>query len=160
VDRELDANVIHHIEETKKTRPQNLGYIAKVSADKTQIVNVYLDRKTAAQSNGYQSPAALDTPVKNCAISNGYYYMLYEKCEDALKANIIARNNGVDILLYKDGIGKYNMQHNLTKEFACKYDCIRTLNISDKTLRKALDINVAYNGAFYKSIGSKLQCFA
>ena len=45
-------------------------------------------------------------------------------------------------------------KNNLIKEFICKYDCIRTLKMSDKTLRKALDKNQMY----YKSIGSKLQC--
>ena len=69
VERNLDPNVIHSIQPTKQTHSQNLGYIAKLNADKSEILNVYLDRKTAAKLNGYQSHAALDNPVKNNTIT-------------------------------------------------------------------------------------------
>lgn len=158
VDRELDPSVLHNIHPTKVTKIQNLGYIAKINADKTQIINVYLDRKTAAIANGYSS-SGLDTPVKNVSITNGHYYMLYDKCEDELRGNFEARINGEPIL-YKDGVGQFDTQNNLVREFVCKYDCIRSLAMSDKTLAKALDKNIAYNGHYYKSLDSKTQCFA
>lgn len=158
VDRELDPRVIRHIEETKKTRPQNTGYIAKLNSDKTQILNVYLDRKSACSSNDYKSLSALDNPVKNFTVSNGYYYMLYEKCDEYLK-NVFIEKYG-EPLLYKDGVGQYDNKNKLVKEFTCKYDCIRTLCISDKTLSKALDKSITYNGFYYKSLGSKLQCLS
>ena len=85
--------------------------------------------------------------------------MLYEKCDDYLKTDLIYRNNG-EPLLYKDGVGQYDMNQNLVREFQCKYDCIKTLHISDKTLTKALDKKVSYNGYYYKYIGSKMQCFS
>jgi len=156
VDRELDASVLHNLPPTKQTKAQNLGYIAKLNATKTQILNVYLDRKTAALHNGYQSSSALDVPVKNGSITNGHYYMLYEKCEDVLRGHFEAIHNG-EPLLYKEGVGQYDAQNNLVSEFACKYDCIRSLRISDKTLAKALDKSVLYNGHYYRSIGSKLS---
>ena len=58
--------------------------------------------------------------------------------------------------LYKDGIGQFNQDGQLVKEFVCKYDCIKQLTMSDKTLAKALDKNIAYNGSYFKSIGAKL----
>ena len=157
VDRELDPNVIHNLQPTVKTKAQNLGYIAKLNQDKTQILNVYLDRKTAAISNGYDSHSALDNPVKNISLTRGNYYLLYHICNDNLKEEFINRNNGEPIL-YKEGIGQFDAQNNMTREFLCKYDCIKSLKISDKTLTKALDKNIAYNGFYYKSIGSKTQC--
>jgi prophage antirepressor-like protein len=54
--------------------------------------------------------------------------------------------------------GVYDLQNNLIREFSCKYDCLKTLLISDKTLAKALDKEKQYNGFYYKSIGSKLKC--
>ena len=158
VDRELDPNIIRDLQPTRETKIQNLGYIAKLNPDKTEILNVYLDRKTAATSNGYESNSALDNPVRNNTISNGHYYMLYEKCDDELKEEFVNRNNG-EPLLYKDGVGQYDSNNNLVKEFSSKYDCIKTLHISDKTLAKCLDKNVVYDGQFYKHIGCKLQCF-
>ena len=156
VDRELDANIIHNIQPTKDTIVKNLGYIAKLNSEKTEILNVYLDRKTAAKYNGYESSSALDNPVKNLSITKGHYYILYNDCDDELK-NIFELNNK-EPLLYKNGIGQYNQENNLVKEFSCKYDCIKSLMISDKTLAKALDKNIQYNGYFYKSIGSKFCC--
>ena len=66
-------------------------------------------------------------------------------------------NNGLEPVLYKNGVGQYDVDKNLVKEFICKYDCINCLQISDKTLAKALDKQVMYNNNYFKYIGSKLQ---
>ena len=155
VDRNTDPNIIANILPTKQTKTQNLGYIAKLNKEKTEILNVYLDRKTAATSNDYASSSSLDTPVKNMSLTNGHYYMLYDKCEDELK-NVFVQKYG-EPLLYNDGVGQYNAENNLLAEFVCKYDCIKQLKISDKTLAKALDKNILYNNYYFKSIGSKMQ---
>jgi prophage antirepressor-like protein len=156
VDRSLDPNIIHNILPTKQTKVQNLGYIAKMNQHKTEILNVYIDRKTAAIENGYVSPSALDNPVKNVSLTNGHYYVLYEKCADEVKDNF-EQKYGTP-LLYKDGVGQYTADNQLLKEFICKYDCIKQLKISDKTLAKALDKNVMYNNHYFRTIGSKLKC--
>ena len=156
VDRNTDPNIIANILPTKQTKTQNLGYIAKLNKDKTEILNVYLDRKNAATSNDYPSSSSLDTPVKNVSLTNGHYYMLYDKCEDELKNNFVQKYG--EPLLYKDGVGQYNAENNLVAEFVCKNDCIKQLKMSDKTLSKALDKNLLYNNCYFKSVGSKLKC--
>ena len=155
VDRDADPNTIVNIEPTKQTKVQNVGYIAKLNATKTEILNVYIDRKTAAQSNGYTSPSGLDNPVKNGSPSNGHYYVLYDKCDDNLKQQLEEKYG--EPLLYKDGVGQYDAKLNLIAEFVCKYECIKQLKISDKTLAKTLDKIVMYNNFYFKRIGSKLQ---
>jgi len=157
IDRELDSNIVT-IQPTKVTRPQNIGYIAKLNAQKTEIIDVYLDRKTAATLNHYRSISALDLPVKNGSITNGHCYMLYEKCSANLRNNFVIKNGNKEPILYKDGVGQFDQHQNLVREFVCKYHCIRTLNMSDKTLTKALNNNHPYNGLYYKSIGTKLHC--
>ena len=159
VDRDLDPSVIHGtVLPTKKTRPQNLGYIAQLNGDKTKILNVYIDRKTAAHCNGYES-SGLDIPVKKSTISRGFYYKLYDDCDEELRETFeLERNNGECPLLYRNGVGQYDAQGNLVRVHACKYDCIRTLKMSDKTLFKALSKNVDYNGFYFKEIGEKLKC--
>jgi hypothetical protein len=154
VERSLDANIIQNLAPTKETKIQNLGYIAKLNEDKSQILIVYLDRKTAAQSNGFISLSSLDNPVKNGTIANNHYYAIYDKCEEELINNFEAEKGKP--LLYKSGVGQYDLNNNLIKEYTCKYDCIRELKMSDKTLAKTLDKNVAYNNFYYKSLGSKL----
>lgn len=153
VDRNLDPNIVYNLQPTKKTRPQNVGYIAKLNAEKSQILNVYLDRKTAAIQNGYES-SSLDHPVKNGTIKNNYYYVLYEKCDDALKNDFIEKH-GIPIL-YKNGIGQYDSNNILIKEYICKYDCIKQMRMSDKTLSKALNQKTLYNHFYFRELGEKL----
>jgi hypothetical protein len=153
VDRDADQTVIANLDPTKQTHVQNVGYIAKLNADKSQILNVYIDRKTAATSNNYASASALDNPVKNEKQTNGNYYMLYEDCSPDLKAGFAHTP-----LLYKDGVGQFDQDNNLIREFVCKYDCIKQLKMSDKSLAKVLDANAMYNNNYFRRIGSKLQC--
>ena len=154
VDRELDPTVIHsELEPTKQTRIQNLDYIAKLNEEKTEILNVYLDRKTAALNNGY-SMSGLDTAVMKTSLTKNHYYMTYSKCNDTLKTNF-EEKYGTPIL-YKNGLGQYDSNKKLIKEFACKYDCIRILKMSDKTLSKALDKDTLYNNCYFKTLGQKI----
>ena len=155
VDRELDPSIIHKIEPTKQTKTPNLGYIAQINKEQTEIVNVYIDRKTAAHMNGYESTAALDNPVKNYTLSKDSYYKLYDDCQDELKSAFEEQCG--EPLLYKNGAGQFDAEHKLTKEFASKYDCIKQLKMSDKTLAKCYNKDIQYNGYYYKEIGSKLS---
>ena len=158
VERDQDPTILHNLQETKITRPQNLGYIAKLNVSKTEIINVYLDRKTAANQNGYESSSALDLPVKRNTITNGHYYQLYDTCEESLKQTFETKIHGEPIL-YKEGIGQFDANTiQMTQEFSSKYDCLRKLKMSDKTLAKALDKKLPYNGYVYKVLGNKLQC--
>jgi hypothetical protein len=159
VNRNIDPNIVHNILPTKQTKVQNLGYIAQINNEKTEIVNVFIDRKTASQLNGFNSSSALDIPVKNFTIAKGYYYKLYDDCDEILKNNFVNKNNS-EPLLYKNGVGQFDSENNLIKEFICKYECIKQLKISDKTLAKALDKNIMYNNNYYKTIGSKNQIFS
>lgn len=154
VERNLDPNVIYSIEPTKETKTQNLGYIAKLDTNKSEIINVYLDRKTAAQMNGYQSSSALDNPVKNGTITNSYYYILYNNCNEDLICEFEEKNGSP--LLYKNGVGQFDLNGNMTNEYSCKYDCIKELKMSDKTLAKCINKGISYNGFYYKEIGEKL----
>jgi hypothetical protein len=152
VDRNVDPTQLYDIQPTRKTKVQNLGYIAKLNAEKTKILNIYLDRKTAAVNNGY-TMSALDTPVKTGALTNNNYYMLFDKCTDELIQKCIEEKG--EPILYKDGIGQYQ-GNQLIKEYLCKYDCIKQLQMSDKTLRKALELEKPYNGFTFRQLGAKL----
>jgi hypothetical protein len=157
VDRELDANVIHNLPPTKKTKQQNLGYIAQLNESKTKIRNVYIDRKTAAHFNGYESASALDNPVKQFTLAKGFYYKLYDQCDEALQIAFEQKINGKP-LLYKNGVHQCDLQNVVVREFECKYDCLKALSMSDKTLTKALTKGIQYNGHIFKEAGSKLKC--
>jgi phage anti-repressor protein len=153
VDRELDPHAIQTLEPTKVTKVQKNGYVAKVNQEQTEILHVYLDRKTATQCNQYPSIASLDNAVKNHTIKDGYYYQLYEEC-DALLKNQFQKKHG-NVLLYHDGIGQYDANHTLLTEFASKFDCTARAGISQKSLAKVLDRNLMYHEFYFKSLGEK-----
>lgn len=157
VDRELDGTKIHKIEPTKETRQQNTGYIAKLNKEKTQILNVYLDRKTACKLNKYKSDSSLDNPVKKFTESNGNYYILYDSCSKELKEPF-EKLNGKPIL-YKTGIGQYDDKNKLVNEFTSKQECCISVGIGDKSIKKLLDNNIAYNGFLYKYLDEKIKVF-
>ena len=157
VERDLDKNIIHQIEPTKKTKIQNIDYVAKLNYDKTEILNVYLNRKIASIENNYKSSSALDNHVKNMTITQGHYYILYSKCPQNLIENFEKKHG--EPFLYKDGLGQYTHENKLIKEYICKYYCCQELKISDRTLNKAIDNNMLYNNYYFRKIGSKLKVF-
>jgi hypothetical protein len=99
--------------------------------------------------------SALDNTVKNFTLTKGVYYKLYDKCDEDLREMFEDKNG--QLLLYKNGLGQFDTQNNLIREFSCKYDCIKELKMSDKTLAKCIKNNLAYNGFFYKELGSKMK---
>ena len=155
VSRDRDPEIITDLKPTKVTRLQNTGYIAKLDSEKKQILDVYLDRKTAARLNNYISISSLDDVVKYNKLSKGHYYILFHMCEEDVKNNFLERHG--EPLLYKNGIGIYDKENNLIREYICKQDCIKGLRVSDKTLTKVLDKNIIYNNMYYKTIGEKLS---
>jgi hypothetical protein len=158
VDRKENPNVVTTIQPTKLLQKvQNLGYIAKLSHDKCFIVNVYLDRKTASIKNGYNTVSFLDSYVKNGNLIDGHYYTLYDSCENDLKLSFLQKNNLTNVVLYKSGgVGQYDLNNNLIKEFRSKYDCQSQIQIGNKSLCKALETGKSYNDCFYKYLNDKL----
>lgn len=153
VNRDLDSTIID-IKLTKPTRIQNIGYIAKLNKEKTEIVNVYLDKKVLSKFHN-KTHSAFDNPVKNFSEVDGFYYILYDNCSTELKNNFIKKYG--EPILYKDGVGQYDDKNKLINEFTCKSYCCKKLSISDRTLNKALETNKLYNGFYYKLIGEKLK---
>ena len=153
VDRELDPHTTQTLAPTKATKPQKNGYVAKVNQEQTEILHVYLDRKTAAQVNNYPSIASLDNAVKNHTIKDGHYYQLYEECDTPLK-NRFQEKHGT-IVLYHDGIGQYDAKNTLITEFTSRFECTARAGISQKSLAKVLDQPLLYKECYFKSLGEK-----
>ena len=158
VERDTDPSVLHNLQPTRKTTAKNMDYVAKLNEAQNEILNVYLDRKTASTMNGY-SIGGLDNAVKNGTITQGHYYQLYSECDEELITKF-REKYGKDVLLYKDGLGIYDeATKQLVKEYKCKYDCIRIEKMSDKTLAKALIENKPYNGFKYALLPSRVSCY-
>jgi hypothetical protein len=79
--------------------------------------------------------------------------MLYDECDEVLKNNFSKDK----VILYTNGIGKFNEDNILIKEFCSKFDCCVKDNISNKTLNKALAYNLMYKNHYYRYIDHKLM---
>ena len=152
VERNMDPNIVS-IQPTKITKIQKNGYIAKVNKDKTEILTIYINRKTAAKCNNYPCISSLDNVVKNGTLKDNHYYQLFEECDVALQ-NKWKELKG-DTVLYQDGIGQYK-DGILITEFVSRFDCVSKAGISQKSLAKVLDRDIKYKDYYFKSLGEKL----
>ena len=155
VERNLDPLVVN-VPPTRQSKVQNLGYIAKMNEAKTEIVHVYIDRKTASLLNGFPSASYLDFFVKKTRIAQGFFYLLFDNCPEELQTAFIEKNGPP--ILYKEGVGQFDSENNLVREFTTKYHCMKSLPISDKTLAKTLDKHVLYNECYFQRLPPKLSC--
>ena len=74
------------------------------------------------------------------------------------KKKICWKNKGEPIL-YKNGIGQYDTDNKLIKEFVSKFDWERKLGISDESINKALEKNISYANNYFKRLPEKIKCF-
>jgi hypothetical protein len=155
VDRNVDPNNISSLLPTKETKAQNLGYIAKLNGEKTKILAIYLDRKTASIKNGYESVAHLDSYVKSGKKADGFYYSLFDNLSDNLKKSFIEKFG--EPILYKNGVGQFDLNGNLIKEFRSKYNCQIQLGIGNKSVCKALETGKFYNDFLLKYLDDKVE---
>ena len=71
---------------------------------------------------------------------------------------IFVEKNKGEPILYKNGIGQYDLTNLLVKEFVSKFDCEKKLGISDKSMNKALEKIIAYNNNYFKRLPEKIKC--
>jgi phage anti-repressor protein len=153
---DIDENKVD-IQPTRQLKKvQNNGYIAKLNNNKSEILNVYLDRKTACLKENYNSIGFLDNYVKCEKPVGEYYYVLYDSLDKDIKQKFLIKNNISNVILYKDGVGKFDSNNNLIEEFKSKDDCIKNTEIGQKSLVKALEKGIQYNNYYYKYLNSKL----
>lgn len=138
----------------KKQTPV-LDYIVKLNQNKTEIINIYLDRKTASLQNGHTSCARLDAYVKNGISLGGYYYCLLQNVSQELIQDFKNKLNIREIVLSKEIIGKYDLQNELVKEYRSKNDLLKNSEIGNKSLTKALFSGSPYKSFYYKNLGSR-----
>lgn len=133
--------------------PNQYHYVAKLDYKKTKILNVYIDRKTASLSNGYKN-STLDRIVKQKKMLDDHYYILYNECDTKLKQDFSDENG--DIILYKNGIGRYDSE-DCKEKFISKTHCCKDMKMCDKTLNKLIKNGEVYKEYRFKLLPDKIQ---
>lgn len=167
VDRNSDPNIIINLQPTKDSRVQNIGYIAKLNKDKTEILNVYLDRATAAQYNNIPN-STMETIVKSVDKFSKFdtcYYLLYKQCDDTLHQAFKIKNGNKEPILYKKhAIGVFDKNNNLIEEYKSRDDWIKNFRIGEekfgnKTIDKLLKKGTLLRDTYYiRHIQDKVKC--
>jgi hypothetical protein len=91
---------------------------------------VYLDRKSIQI---VEKMGNMDTIVNKEKLVNEHYYVVYDDCTDKLKKDF------GPVLLYKDGVGKFDKDGVLVQEFTSKWHCTSTEPFGNKTITKILN---------------------
>lgn len=148
-------------EEVQPTRSlkknQNSGYVAKLNSAKDKILAVYLNGQVASKENGYESVAYLDAYIKSGKQVDGVYYVRYhDGCSEEIKKEFLQATGNKEIVLYKnEGVGVYNLENELIREFRSKHDCTSNTKIGSKSIRKALNSGESYDEFYYKYLYNK-----
>lgn len=119
---------------------KTVGYLCKLNDTKTEIINVYRTLADAIIDNG---------KIKK----DNECFILYEQCNNILRENFEEKYSKP--LLYKNGVGQFDINNNLIKDFASKQDCFRKVHISRKLLDTLIKEQKSLNGFVYKYIGKK-----
>lgn len=134
--------------------PNQYHYVAKLDINKTEILNVYIDRKTASLCNGFK-PGSLDRIVKEKKVYNDNYYILFNECDLDLRNKFLKEKEFLP--LFKNGIGQYNSENTLIKEFVSRTNCCTDLKMCDKTLSKSIKNGDLYKESTFKVLPERTQ---
>jgi phage anti-repressor protein len=127
-----------------------LGFATKQKA-------ILLLEKNFELEKDYKKPLSLKGKQKNIEISNDNFATAAAVAKTKGSGGQNIQKYYLNVKTFKslclkagtkktDEIHEYYLKmEELIQEFICKYDCIKKLHISDKTLTKALTRNVAYN---------------
>jgi hypothetical protein len=92
LDRKLPDDTIQELGETTKIVKQNLELIAMLDINKENIIQVFTDQITAAQSRNLTTTTGIYNSIKKDRLCSGHYFCHYSKCSDIMKTNFLANN--------------------------------------------------------------------
>ena len=150
VDRNIDPDVIPDLPATVESSTQNVGYIAKMNRDATEIIKVYEDQKTAAKDNGFKTASCISKSVANKSVTQNHVYQLYIDVDPVVVQAYESKNNkpifvgprAVEKILAKTG-----QQIGI---FSTKTECVKACKMASNKLKSLIDTGEEYHGYVYR----------
>ena len=149
LDRKLPDDTIQELGETTKIVKQNLELIAMLDINKENIIQVFPDQITAAQSRNLITTTGIYNSIKKDRLCSGHYFCHYSKCSDIMKINFLANNK----------LPERNKRHNskpvkklnpitleIIETFNSYTDAILKYKITLDKLKQVINDNVPYKG--------------
>ena len=90
--REFPDETLQVIGETITSKNNTKDFIAMLDLDKTKIVEVFPDQKTACSKRQLKSIGAINNALKNDSICSGHYFNYFKACEQSLQDAYLETN--------------------------------------------------------------------
>ena len=125
------------------------GLIAMLNLERTRIVQVFPDQKTASQARQMSNGAAISKAIRDKTRSSGHYFEHWDDCSQELQAEYLARS---DLPQPPLATGAVTIQQidastgECVKVFNSIADVIKQVQVSRMSLKKAIQDNTLLKG--------------
>lgn len=151
--RNLPDDTIQDIGETANITGARKGFVAMLSLDKTQIVNVFCDQKAAAEDRKFTGCGAISAAIKNGTKSGGHYFQMWHDVSSELQDAYLSHNTLPDKRVPVNARA-IEQVHPITgiviKRFASAADIAKTIRISRISLKEALTLGHILKGSIWR----------
>ena len=155
LDRDLPDDTIQELSPTKETPLVKIGFVAMLNMEKTKIIEVFPDHKSAAANRKFKSGAPI-TKAVNCGTqSGGHYFQMWFDCSNELKDEYLSRAKLPDKLITSCSIPieKCNALNNkVIKTYSSITDVIKEYQLSRASLKKAIEFEYVLHGFRWKYV--------
>lgn len=148
LNRDLPDDTLQDIGESKNIINQNLELIAMLDINKENIINVFPDQKTAAQSRNLKSVCGIQNSIRLNRLCSGHYFCHFSKCSDELKTKYLLYNTLPAIPRRHNAI-KVKQLNPITNEVINEYNSYEDIRIKFQIGAKKLK-TVIKDGEVYK----------
>jgi prophage antirepressor-like protein len=153
--REDADDTIQTLAPTMDSVTVRIGFVAMLNLDKTEIVRVFCDQKSAAADRKFTSGASISQAIKRGTPSSGHCFMMWHDCDAVLKEKYLQSNN----LPKKRGnviSQQVDQLHPITQTLISRYasieDVIKKYKISRQTLKSAAQHGYILKGYKWKLV--------
>jgi len=143
LDRSLPDNTVQDIGESIYVNTQKNGFVAMLDINKTKIVEVFLDQKTASIARKMKTSASIYHAISRNSLSSGHYFCYYDNCSEELKQDFINKGGILpNCVKTKKGISIQQIDHitgNVVHEYPSFLEIQKLCQMSSKCIKKAIN---------------------
>lgn len=155
LDRDLPDDTIQELPPTKETPLVKIGFVAMLNMEKTKIIEVFPDHKSAAANRKFKSGAPITRAVNCGTQSGGHYFQMWFDCSPELKEEYLSRAELPDKLITSCSIPieKRNaLTNKVIKTYSSITDVIKEHQLSRMSLKKAIEFEYVLHGFRWKYV--------
>lgn len=154
LDRSLPDDTVQDIGESIKVNTPKNAFVAMLDIDKTRIVAVYQNQKSAAIARKLKSSSAIYQSIMKGNLSSGHYFKYYEDCTDDLKRDFLNSGGILPEMHINRGVSVKQVHHitgEIIKEYPSILDVQKHFQISSKCIKKAIETGEIVKGFRWKT---------